>query len=93
MTDYLIFGFVDNGVMLLGALYGLHIEKYLPKKYQVGLGAVYGAGFGNAVSDWAGGMASLNYGLAFGSFIGCLIALALVPFLLKLKSWLTNKSK
>ena len=85
MTDFLIFGFVDNGIMLLGALYGLHFEKYLPKKYQVGLGAVYGAGFGNAVSDFMGGMASLNYGLAFGSFIGCLIALLLVPGLLWLK--------
>lgn len=90
MTDYLIFGFVDNGIMLLGALYGLHIEKYFPKKYQVGLGAVYGAGFGNAISDWAGGMASLNYGLAFGSLVGCLIALALVPALLKAKKFLTK---
>ena len=90
MIDYFIFGIVDNGVMLLGALYGLHIEKYLPKKYQVGLGAVYGAGFGNAVSDWAGGMASLNYGLAFGSFIGCMVALALVPALLKIKKHLTK---
>jgi ABC-type Fe3+-siderophore transport system permease subunit len=90
MTDYLIFGFVDNGIMLLGALYGLHIEKYLPKKYQTGLGAVYGAGFGNAVSDWAGGMASLNYGLAFGSFIGCMVALALVPALLKAKKLISR---
>ena len=90
MTDYLIFGFVDNGIMLLGALYGLHIEKYLPEKYQTGLGAVYGAGLGNAVSDWAGGMASLNYGLAFGSFIGCMVALALVPALLKAKKFLTK---
>ena len=90
MTDYLIFGFVDNGIMLLGALYGLHIEKYLPKKYQVGLGAVYGAGFGNAVSDFMGGAASLNWGLAFGSFIGCLVALALVPALVKAKKFLTK---
>lgn len=88
MTDYLIFGFVDNGIMLLGALYGLHIEKYLPKKYQTGLGAVYGAGFGNAVSDWAGGAASLNWGLAFGSFFGCLVALSLVPSLIWLKKQL-----
>lgn len=90
MTDYLVFGFVDNGIMLLGALYGLHFEKYLPKKYQVGLGAVYGAGLGNAVSDWCGGAASLNWSLAFGSFIGCLVALALVPALLKAKKILTK---
>ena len=90
MTDYLIFGFVDNGIMLLGALYGLHIEKYLPKKYQVGLGAVYGAGFGNAVSDWAGGAATANWSLAFGTFFGCLVALALVPALVKAKKFLTK---
>lgn len=89
MTDFLIFGFVDNGIMLLGALYGLHIEKYLPKKYQVGLGAVYGAGIGNAVSDWAGGAATANWSLAFGTFFGCLIALLLVPGLL----WLKNQFK
>ena len=89
MTDFLIFGFVDNGIMLLGALYGLHIETLLPKKYQTGLGAVYGAGIGNAVSDWCGGAASLNWGLAFGSFIGCLIALALVPSLI----WVKKKIK
>jgi len=89
MTDFLIFGFVDNGIMLLGALYGLHIETLLPKKYQVGLGAVYGAGIGNAVSDWAGGAATANWSLAFGTFFGCLIALALIPTLL----WIKKKIK
>ena len=85
MTDYLIFGFVDNGIMLLGALYGLHIEKYFPTSWQRGTGAVIGAGVGNAISDWAGGAVSANWSLAFGTFFGCLIALLLVPGLLWLK--------
>ena len=44
-NDYVLFGIVDNGVMLIGAFFGLGLEKYLPKKLQVGLGAVIGAGY------------------------------------------------
>ena len=44
--DFVIFGIVDNGVMLIGAFFGLGLEKYLPSKLQVGLGAVIGAGIG-----------------------------------------------
>ena len=58
--DYVIFGIVDNGIMLLGAFFGIGLEKYLPKRFQVGLGALIGAGIGNAVSDFMGGAVSLN---------------------------------
>lgn len=85
MLDYIIFGLVDNGVVILGALYGLHIEKYLPNRFQVGMGAVYGAGLGNAVSDFLGGAATASWALAFGTAIGCLLILLLVPGLLWLK--------
>jgi len=89
MIDYILFGIVDNGVMLLGALYGLHIEKYFPKTWQRGTGAVIGAGIGNACSDWAGGAVSANWALAFGTFFGCLIALLMVPGLL----WIRRQFK
>ena len=46
--DYVVFGIVDNGVMLISAFFGLGLEKYLPKRFQIGLGAVIGAGLGNA---------------------------------------------
>lgn len=85
MIDYILFGIVDNGVMILGAIYGLHLEKYFPTSWQRGTGAVIGAGVGNAISDWAGGAVSANWSLAFGTFFGCLIALLLVPGLLWLK--------
>lgn len=85
MIDYILFGIVDNGIMILGAIYGLHLEKYFPTSWQRGTGAVIGAGVGNAISDWAGGAVSANWGLAFGTFFGCLIALLLVPGLLWLK--------
>lgn len=83
--DYIIFGLVDNGIMLLGALYGLHLEKYLPRRFQHGMGAVFGAGIGNAVSDFTGGAVTASWGLAFGTGLGCLLALALVPALVWLK--------
>ncbi len=40
--------------MLAGHFFGLGLEKYLPKRFQVGLGAIIGAGFGNTVSDFMG---------------------------------------
>lgn len=53
--DAVLFGIVDNGVMLVGAFFGLGLEKYLPERFQVGLGAIIGAGLGNTVSDFMGG--------------------------------------
>ena len=81
--DYVIFGIVDNGVMLVGAFFGIGLEKYLPKRFQVGLGALIGAGIGNAVSDFMGGAVSLNWPLAFGTGLGCIMALAFIPLFYK----------
>jgi len=89
-NDYILFGIVDNGVMLIGAFFGLGLEKHLPNKLQVGLGAVIGAGIGNAVSDFTGGAVSLNWDLAFGTGLGCLIALAAIPLLHKLQKYLSK---
>ena len=88
--DFVIFGIVDNGVMLIGAFFGLGLEKYLPSKLQVGLGAVIGAGIGNAVSDFAGGIVSGNLVLAIGTGLGCLIALAAIPLLHRLQNYLSK---
>ena len=86
--DFVIFGIVDNGVMLIGAFFGLGLEKYLPSKLQVGLGAVIGAGIGNAVSDFTGGIVSGNLVLAIGTGLGCLIALVAIPLLHRLQKYL-----
>jgi lipoprotein signal peptidase len=81
--DYVIFGIVDNGVMLLGAFFGIGLEKYLPRRFQVGLGAIIGAGIGNTASDFMGGAVSLNWPLAFGTGLGCVMALILIPLFYK----------
>ena len=66
MVEYIIFGIIDNAVMLSGALFGISIERKFPKKIQTGyLGATLGAGLGNTFSDFLGGIGATNLDLAF----------------------------
>ena len=37
MIDYIIFGIIDNAVMIIGAMTGLELERFLPKRFQHGL--------------------------------------------------------
>ena len=85
-SEFITYGIVDNGIMIIGAMTGYNLEKYLPKKLQNGLGAVYGAGLGNALSDFMGGISTLSYDLATGTAAGCLIGLVFIPIL----SWFWN---
>ena len=90
MVEYIIFGIIDNAVMLSGALFGVSIEKRFPKKLQSGfLGATIGAGLGNVFSDFLGGLGATNIELALGSGIGCLLALILIPIYLMARRRLT----
>ena len=77
--EYIVYGIVDNFVLILGAFFGLEVEKIIPKKYRVGLGAVVGAGLGNAASDFLGGITTASVDLAVGTSLGCIIALVLIP--------------
>ena len=80
-SDAVIYGIVDNGVMILGAMTGYNLEKYLPKRFQTGLLTVVGAGLGNTVSDFMGGASTFNWELAFGTALGCLVGLVFIPTL------------
>ena len=93
MTEYIIFGIIDNAVMLSGALFGVSIEKKFTKRLRTGfLGATVGAGLGNAFSDFLGGLGATNIELAVGSGLGCLIALILIPLYLIIKGRLLNEN-
>jgi len=85
LIDGIIFGIIDNAVLIIGALFGLSIEKYLPKYFHKGVGTVFGAGIGNAVSDWLGGVA-ISMSFAWGALIGCLLALILIPGFVEIKN-------
>ena len=93
MIEYIIFGIIDNAVMLSGALFGVSIEKKFTKSLRTGfLGATVGAGLGNAFSDFLGGLGATNIELAVGSGLGCLIALILIPLYLIIKGRLLNEN-
>ena len=84
--DGLIFGFVDNFVLLIGAYTGLEVEKFLPKRFQVGVGAVAGAGIGNTVSDAAGALIDpALFSMVGGITVGCLIPLLAIPLITKMR--------
>tara|TARA_R110002167_G_scaffold9533_2_gene43411 strand:+ start:1587 stop:1853 length:267 start_codon:yes stop_codon:yes gene_type:complete len=79
MMEGLLFGIVDNGVLIFGAYTGLDIGERLAQG-RGALGAVLGAGIGNAVSDAAGAATDpAMHGMIAGVTVGCLIALAVVP--------------
>ena len=79
MLEFIIFGIVDNAIMILGAMTGLSVEKYLPPAFQKGIGTVVGAGLGNALSDFAGGASTASWDLAIGTAFGCIIGLIFIP--------------
>jgi len=79
IKHFLIYGNIDNFVLILGAFTGFEIEKYLPKKFQTGLGAIYGAGLGNALSDFIAGVGAGDMNLAIGTSVGCLMAMFIIP--------------
>ena len=80
MTGALLFGLIDNGVLLLGAVFGLEVERWLPGRLRSGAGAVIGAGIGNTVSDFLAGL-PIGWEFASGTGLGCLLALLALPLL------------
>ena len=78
----LIFGNVDNGVMLLCAATGLEIDRYLNRGGCYGV--LIGAGLGNTISDTAGAILDPSmHGAILGITIGCLMPLIFIPLIAK----------
>ena len=77
----LVFGLVDNGVLIFGAITGLEIERFFSKGSGA-LGAVWGGGIGNTISDLMGSLLDPTmHDMALGVFVGCLVPLLFIPFL------------
>jgi len=84
MTDFimpgLIFGMVDNGVLILGAYTGLEVDRFFKGTGQVG--AILGAGVGNTISDGLGAAIDPTMShMIIGIILGCLIPLILIPII------------
>ena len=92
-VDYIVFGIVDNVVVLVGGVLGISIEALLPKRFKMGMiFPVICCGLANAISDFSGGAASLNWPLAFGTGAGCILAFIFLPVMLWVKK-LKTKAK
>jgi hypothetical protein len=82
MIDGLIFGFIDNAVLIAGAVTGYEVERFLPRRFQVGVGAIAGAGIGNTVSDALGAVLDpALVAMTGGIVLGCLIPLVAIPLI------------
>lgn len=87
MPPGLIFGFVDNFLLLIGAYTGISVEKFLNKKSSGVLGGVLGATIGNAISDGAGALIdpTMN-GMVSGIVIGALIPILFIPLIERIRN-------
>ena len=92
--DYIVFGVIDNFIVILGGVLGISIEAALPERFKMGLLIpVICCGLSNAVSDFCGGIMAANFQLAIGTLIGCLIAFVFLPMMLYMKKQREKRKK
>lgn len=76
MLDGLIFGLVDNGILAVCAIMGIDLDKRFSGK---GInGALFGALFGNALSDGLGALLDFSLAITFNIVVGCLAVIPVV---------------
>lgn len=87
--DFIIFGFMDNFILILGMCYSyLSIEYYLDKylNYSNRLVVAYvSAGFGNTFSDAVGFAVTANFQWMLLTIVGCLLGMTIIPLINKLR--------
>jgi len=87
MLDGMLFGLVDNGVLLLGAYAGFDLGERLGEG-RGRIGAILGALVGNTVSDGLGALVDPALsGMALGVVVGCMLPLIAVPIIEGVKKW------
>jgi hypothetical protein len=78
-----IFGFIDNGILVVVTLYGIYKERQ--KGGSGVIGGLFGALIGNALSDLVAALIDpLAQDLAIGVFAGCMYVTVLTYIGLKL---------
>ena len=83
IPEGIIYGLIDNGVLAFSTLLGIDIDRYFKGS---GIhGAIYGALFGNTLSDFLGAIVDFPVELAINITAGCLIVIPVVWFILLFK--------
>jgi len=90
--EFIIFGFMDNFVLILGMYYSfLSVENWLESKFNIDtkadpvvLACVAG-GLGNTFSDAIGFLATLNIEWMLLTIAGCLLGMIIIPVMQKIK--------
>lgn len=71
-----IFGFIDNLIVAISAIFGIHIDTYLSG--QGSMGALYGALIGHTISDMIAGYTDFGYNIALNMGLGCVCVIFIV---------------
>ena len=85
--DFIIFGFMDNAVLVLGMMYSYtSVEFYLDKYFEnikanPLILACISAGLGNTFSDGVGFLVTGNFMYMSLTMIGCLIGMIIIPII------------
>ena len=90
--EFIIFGFMDNFILILGMYYSfLSVENWLEKTFNIAakadplvLACVCG-GLGNTFSDAVGFLATLNIEWMLLTIIGCLLGMVIIPIMQKMR--------
>ena len=94
---YVLFGIIDNGIILILGVLGISLEKYIQRginyilrntSYTLTITSsvrfvLFTAMVANAISDFCGGF-GVGVSCSLGTFVGCIVvAFILVPFTFK----------
>jgi len=89
LMDFIIFGFMDNFILILGMYCSyLSIEYYLEKWLSYSdklVVACVSAGFGNTFSDAVGFAVTANFKWMALTIVGCLLGMTIIPLINKLR--------
>lgn len=75
-NDGFLFGFIDNAIVAISALIGLHLDQYF---HGLGAyGALYGAMIGHTLSDMFAGYLDFGSKIALNMGLGCITVILIV---------------